>query len=52
MAGEIGHVSFDANGPACHCGSRGCVEAIAGTDAIVAQAGLRFDDAVAAARGR
>jgi predicted NBD/HSP70 family sugar kinase len=50
VAGEIGHVGFDVNGPACHCGSRGCVEAIAGTDAIVRDAGLRFDDAVAAAR--
>ncbi|GIM97491.1 ROK family transcriptional regulator [Paractinoplanes toevensis] len=50
VAGEIGHVGFDVNGPACHCGSRGCVEAVAGTDAIVREAGLRFDDAVAAAR--
>ncbi|MEU4243580.1 ROK family transcriptional regulator [Actinoplanes sp. NPDC026619] len=50
VAGEIGHLSVDANGPACHCGGRGCVEAIAGTEAIVARAGLGFDDAVAAAR--
>ena len=58
VAGEIGHISIDVNGPACHCGSRGCVEAIAGTDAIVRQAQeaagrpeLSFDDAVALARG-
>ncbi|WP_030488565.1 ROK family transcriptional regulator [Micromonospora chokoriensis] len=37
VAGEIGHISVDATGPTCHCGGRGCVEAIAGTDAIVRQ---------------
>jgi predicted NBD/HSP70 family sugar kinase len=58
VAGEIGHLGVDANGPECHCGSRGCVEAIAGTQAIVAQvrartgrAELTIDDAVALARG-
>ncbi|WP_240669971.1 ROK family transcriptional regulator [Actinoplanes solisilvae] len=57
VAGEIGHIAIDLNGPACHCGSRGCVEAIASTDAIVRQARvaarqpeLTFDDAVALAR--
>ncbi|MEV4350099.1 ROK family protein [Actinoplanes sp. NPDC049596] len=57
VAGEIGHISVDVNGPECHCGSSGCVEAIAGTDAIVRQAReatgrseLTFDDAVALAR--
>jgi predicted NBD/HSP70 family sugar kinase len=57
VAGEIGHVGFDVNGPDCHCGSRGCVEAVAGTDAIVRQAraaagrpALSFDEAVALAR--
>ncbi|GAA0485909.1 sugar kinase [Paractinoplanes deccanensis] len=39
VAGEIGHLSVDASGPQCHCGSRGCVEAIAGTSYIVAAAG-------------
>ncbi|MEU8363177.1 ROK family transcriptional regulator [Nonomuraea sp. NPDC048882] len=57
VAGEIGHIGIDVNGPACHCGSRGCVEAIAGADAIVRQARaaagrpeLTFEDAVALAR--
>jgi predicted NBD/HSP70 family sugar kinase len=57
VAGEIGHIGVDVNGPPCHCGSRGCVEAIAGTDAIVGQArsatgrpSLTFADAVALAR--
>ncbi len=30
FAGEIGHVSIDAEGPACNCGSRGCLEAYVG----------------------
>jgi predicted NBD/HSP70 family sugar kinase len=58
VAGEIGHIGIDANGPTCHCGGRGCVEAIAGTEAILRQAregsgrpGLTFDEAVALARG-
>jgi predicted NBD/HSP70 family sugar kinase len=58
VAGEIGHIAVDATGPDCHCGGRGCVEAIAGTDAIVRQARdrsgrpeLTIDDAVALARG-
>lgn len=29
-AGEIGHVSIDASGPQCNCGSRGCIEAYIG----------------------
>ena len=29
-AGEIGHICIDHNGPACNCGSRGCVEAYVG----------------------
>ena len=58
VAGEIGHIGVDANGPECHCGSQGCVEAIASTQAIVAQVRARtgrseltIDDAVALARG-
>jgi predicted NBD/HSP70 family sugar kinase len=57
VAGEIGHISIDPNGPTCYCGSRGCVEAIAGADAIVSQAreatgrpGLTLEDAVTLAR--
>ncbi|MGW3106876.1 ROK family transcriptional regulator [Streptomyces sp. NPDC001100] len=37
VAGEIGHVVVDPAGPPCHCGNRGCVEAIAGDAAIVAR---------------
>ncbi|MFI6010306.1 ROK family protein [Streptomyces sp. NPDC051243] len=35
VAGEIGHVTVDPAGPHCHCGNRGCVEAIAGDAAIL-----------------
>jgi predicted NBD/HSP70 family sugar kinase len=58
VAGEIGHLTVDATGPECHCGGRGCVEAIAGTEAIVrrarevsGRAALTLDEAVALARG-
>ena len=34
-AGEIGHVSVDPDGPACPCGSTGCLERYAGKDAIL-----------------
>ncbi|WP_030613588.1 ROK family transcriptional regulator [Streptomyces fulvoviolaceus] len=37
VAGEIGHVTVDPAGRLCHCGNRGCVEAIAGEAAIVRQ---------------
>ena len=33
-AGEIGHVSIDANGPLCDCGQRGCIEAFSGGRAL------------------
>lgn len=35
VAGEIGHVTVDPDGPPCHCGNRGCVEAIAADPAIL-----------------
>ncbi|MGQ4426620.1 ROK family protein, partial [Streptomyces violaceoruber] len=37
VAGEIGHVSVDRDGPLCHCGNRGCLEAVAADPAIVAR---------------
>lgn len=33
-AGELGHLTLELNGPRCHCGRRGCLEAYAGTYAI------------------
>ncbi len=40
FGGEIGHLSVDAKGPQCSCGARGCLEAVAGQDAILAQSGV------------
>lgn len=37
-AGELGHLIIDENGPLCVCGSRGCLEVLAGARAIVADA--------------
>ncbi|KFI64177.1 ROK family protein [Bifidobacterium cuniculi] len=37
MAGEIGHVVVDPNGPDCACGKRGCVEAYLSTTNLYAQ---------------
>lgn len=37
VAGEIGHLVADPAGPRCHCGNRGCLEAVAGEAAIVAR---------------
>ncbi len=37
-AGELGHVTIDENGPLCDCGSRGCLETMAGAAAIVEDA--------------
>ncbi len=34
VAGEIGHMTIDVNGPPCICGQRGCVEAFASGPAI------------------
>jgi predicted NBD/HSP70 family sugar kinase len=54
VAGEIGHLSLDPAGPRCHCGSRGCVEAIASEAAIVrdvrAETGKDVADAAEALR--
>ncbi len=39
-AGEIGHVCVDPAGPACRCGSTGCLEQYAGRRALLGAAGL------------
>jgi len=36
IAGEIGHLTFDEQGPLCRCGSRGCLEAYAATGPALA----------------
>ena len=35
MAGELGHVVVDPEGPLCGCGQRGCLEALAAGPAVV-----------------
>ena len=37
-AGEIGHITIEENGPLCSCGNRGCLEAIAGGNAVAINA--------------
>jgi glucokinase-like ROK family protein len=37
-AGEIGHLTMVENGPLCNCGNNGCLEALAGGQAIARQA--------------
>jgi N-acetylglucosamine repressor len=35
LAGELGHVIFERNGPVCACGKRGCLEVFAAVPAIL-----------------
>ncbi len=37
-AGQIGHVPVSDDGPACHCGNTGCLEAFIGEQALVSVA--------------
>ena len=37
LAGEVGHVIVEPDGPTCACGNRGCLEAVAAGPAIVAR---------------
>jgi glucokinase len=42
MAGEIGHMVIDPNGPVCNCGKHGCLEALAAGPAIARRARERL----------
>lgn len=35
VAGEIGHIAIDPNGPACVCGNRGCLATFVGSEALM-----------------
>lgn len=48
-AGEFGHFVVQPNGPLCHCGNRGCLEAVASGTGIAALAGRASAAEVAAA---
>lgn len=48
IAGEMGHLTMDPDGPVCRCGNRGCLETIAGGVRMLEQvrqayAGYRLD---------
>ncbi len=38
MAGELGHITVDPDGPRCNCGNYGCVEQFASATAVVRMA--------------
>jgi glucokinase len=38
MAGELGHITIDPEGPPCNCGNRGCIEQLASATAILRMA--------------
>jgi predicted NBD/HSP70 family sugar kinase len=40
FGGEIGHLTVDPNGPECACGSRGCLERLAGLEWVMRSAGV------------
>jgi predicted NBD/HSP70 family sugar kinase len=39
MTGELGHVQVDPDGALCRCGNRGCLETVAGAQALLARLG-------------
>lgn len=39
LAGEVGHMAVDPGGAPCHCGSRGCWEAVVGEEALLRRSG-------------
>jgi glucokinase len=43
MAGEIGHMTISHDGPPCHCGNRGCWEALASGTALAKAAKERIE---------
>ncbi len=51
FAGEFGHLTVDPDGPACGCGNRGCLEALASGTAIRRRTGRDGREVFAAARG-
>jgi predicted NBD/HSP70 family sugar kinase len=61
IAGELGHLPVDPQGPLCTCGARGCLEALAGdagicelsgTDTVSSAMGLAAGTGGAAARAQ
>jgi len=48
-AGELGHMTIDANGPRCSCGNVGCLEVLASGTAIAREALKRLRDGASSA---
>jgi len=46
MAGEIGHISINSEGPLCSCGQKGCIETYASDYAICEKLGLSINDII------
>nr|WP_246298667.1 ROK family protein [Nocardioides panaciterrulae] len=44
-AGEIGHLTLDAQGPLCRCGSRGCLEAYTSSSTVVSMVAAQLPGA-------
>jgi glucokinase len=47
MAGEIGHMVVDDEGPLCHCGNRGCWEALVSGTALAREARRKIEEGAA-----
>ncbi len=45
LAGEVGHITLDRDGPVCGCGRRGCVEMFASTSAMIGR-GQEIDPSI------
>lgn len=56
MTGELGHVQVDPDGATCRCGNRGCLETVAGAQALLDRLGFALGETLtlpqAAARAR
>ena len=46
VAGEVGHMTIDDDGPICNCGSRGCWETLASGTALAREARYRIGEGV------
>jgi predicted NBD/HSP70 family sugar kinase len=45
FGGEFGHMTLDPGGKPCACGSRGCLETVAGLEALLEMAGMDPNEA-------
>ncbi|RZQ60930.1 ROK family transcriptional regulator [Amycolatopsis suaedae] len=43
FGGELGHFAVDPGGPECPCGARGCLERLAGQEAVLRRAGVPLE---------